>query len=101
MIEEHVTSHGNHLWHLFSWCDVEYLEGENARKAFDDLQYEEAIKFCDGYSNRIKMWKILGKYHLSKWISLKKAMCISWQVIFRGLMSVHMKQASADPILPE
>ena len=61
MIEEHVTSHGNHLWHLFSWCEVECLEGENARKAFDDLQYDQAVKFCDGYSNRIRDVENTGK----------------------------------------
>lgn len=53
IIEEHVTSYGNHLWHLFTWANVRCLEGEEARKAFDELQYTEAIRFSDGYSNRI------------------------------------------------
>ena len=53
LIEDHVLSHGNHLWHLFTWGNVACFEGDEARKAFDDLQYTEAIRFYDGYSNHI------------------------------------------------
>ena len=45
IIDEHVTSYGNHLWHLFTWANVECLEGDAARKVFDNLEYTEAIRF--------------------------------------------------------
>ena len=48
IMEEYVTSHGNLLWYLFTWGEVPCLKGEDARKAFDELQYEEAIRFYDG-----------------------------------------------------
>lgn len=61
LIEEHVTSYGNHLWHLFSWGEVPCLKGEDARKVFDELQYEEAIRFYDGYSNHIENVSMIEK----------------------------------------
>ena len=61
LIEEHVTSYGNHLWHLFTWGEVTCLKGENARKAFDELQYEEAIRFYDGYAGHIEAASLIGK----------------------------------------
>ena len=54
IIEEHVTSYGNHLWHLFTWGEVPCLQGDEARKAFDDLQYDKAIRFYDGYAGHIE-----------------------------------------------
>ena len=53
ILEKHVTSYGNLLWHLFTWGEVTCLQGDEARKAFDDLQYTEAIRFYGGYSNHI------------------------------------------------
>ncbi len=61
LMEEHVTSYGNHLWHLFTWGEVPCLQGDDARKAFDDLQYEEAIRFYDGYSGHIEEVSEIGK----------------------------------------
>ena len=61
MMEEHVTSYGNHLWHLFTWGEVPCLQGEDARKAFDELQYEEAIRFYDGYAGHIEKASVIGK----------------------------------------
>ena len=61
MMEEHVTSYGNHLWHLFTWGEVPCLKGEDARKAFDELQYEEAIRFYDGYASHIEKASLIGK----------------------------------------
>jgi len=61
LIEEHVTSYGNLLWHLFTWGEVPCLQGEEARKAFDDLQYEEAIRFYDGYASHIEKVSAIGK----------------------------------------
>lgn len=61
MIEEHVTSYGNHLWHLFTWGEVSCLQGEDARKAFDELQYEEAIRFYDGYAGHIEKASVIEK----------------------------------------
>ncbi len=54
LLETHVTSCGNHLWHLFTWGEVPCLEGEKARRAFDALSYAEAIRFYDGYSGHIE-----------------------------------------------
>ncbi len=66
MMEEHVTSYGNLLWHLFTWGNVSCLQGHEARKAFDELQYEEAIRFYDGYASHI------GNVSVVKKISAKK-----------------------------
>ena len=60
-IEKHVTSFGNHLWHLFSWELVPCVEEEDARRAFDKLHYTEAIKFHDGYSGHIQDVSLIGK----------------------------------------
>ena len=61
LIREHVTSYGNHLWHLFTWGNVTCLGNDEARKTFDELNYNEAIKFTGGYSNCIKNISIIGK----------------------------------------
>lgn len=61
LIEEHVTSYGNLLWHLFTWGEVPCLQGEEAKRAFDDLEYEEAIRFYDGYSSHIEKVSVIGK----------------------------------------
>ena len=61
LIEEHVTSYGNHLWHLFTWGEVSCLQGEEAKEKFDDLQYEEAIRFYDGYAGHIEKVSLIGK----------------------------------------
>ena len=58
-MEEHVTSYGNHLWHLFTWGEVPCLKGEDAREAFDALQYEEAIRFYDGYAGHIEKVSVI------------------------------------------
>ena len=54
LIKEHVISYGNHLWHLFTWGEVPCLQGDDARKAFENLQYEKAIRFYDGYAGHIE-----------------------------------------------
>ena len=61
LIKDHVTSHGNHLWHLFTWGEVPCLQGDDAKAAFDDLQYEEAIRFYDGYANHIEKVCVINK----------------------------------------
>lgn len=61
LIREHVTSYGNYLWHLFTWGNVICLEKDEARKVFDELNYKEAIKFTDGYSNRITGISVIEK----------------------------------------
>ena len=61
LIEDHVTSYGNLLWHLFTWGEVPCLQGEDARKAFDELQYEEAIRFYNGYAGHIEKASVIGK----------------------------------------
>ena len=61
IMEEHVTSYGNLLWHLFTWGEVPCLQGDDARKAFDELQYEEAIRFYDGYAGHIEKVSVIEK----------------------------------------
>ncbi len=61
LIEDHVTSYGDHLWHLFTWGNVPCLKGDEARKAFDGLQYTEAVRFYGGYSNQIEGVSVVGK----------------------------------------
>ena len=61
LIEEHVTSYGNHLWHLFTWGEVTCLQGGEARKVFDALQYDTAIRFYDGYASHIEKVSVIGK----------------------------------------
>ena len=46
MIEEHVLN-TPYYWHLFSWVEVPCLEGEEARRAFDAMDYDEAYIFFD------------------------------------------------------
>ena len=66
LIEDHVTSYGNLLWHLFTWGNVPCFEGDEARKAFDDLQYTEAIRFYDGYANHIEGISLIDKISAKK-----------------------------------
>ena len=61
LIKEHVTAQGNHLWHLFTWGNVPCLKGDEARKAFDALEYTEAIRATGGYSKKIKATSFVGK----------------------------------------
>ena len=49
VLQEHVLSAGNYLWHLFSYGYAPCLEGDAARKAFDALRYESAFKFRQAY----------------------------------------------------
>ena len=66
MIVDHVTSHGNLLWHLFKWGNVPCIKGDEARIAFDALQYTEAIRFYDGYSNHIEGISVIDKVSAKK-----------------------------------
>ncbi len=66
LIEDHVTSYGNLLWHLFTWGNVPCLKGDEARKAFDDLQYTKAIRFYDGYANHIEGVCVIDKISAKK-----------------------------------
>ena len=61
ILEEHVTSYGNHLWHLFTWGEVPCLQGDEARVAFDALCYESAIRFSDGYASHIEDVSLIEK----------------------------------------
>ncbi len=60
-IADHVTSFGNLLWHLFTWGNVPCIEGDDARIAFDNLQYTEAIRFYDGYAKHIEGISVIDK----------------------------------------
>lgn len=47
ILNEHVFKDCNFLWHIFTWGNVTCLEGDKARKAFDeckcDLVYMLAV----------------------------------------------------------
>ena len=66
ILEEHVTSYGNLLWHLFTWGEVTCLQGDEARKAFDELQYDTAIRFYDGYAGHIEKVSVIDKISAKK-----------------------------------
>ena len=66
LIEEHVTSYGNHLWHLFTWGEVPCLQGEEAKKTFDDLEYDDAIRFYNGYAGHIEKACVINKISAKK-----------------------------------
>lgn len=66
IIDEHVTSYGNLLWHLFTWGNVSCLQGDEARKAFDEVQYDEAIRFYDGYASHIEKVSVIDKVSAKK-----------------------------------
>lgn len=53
-LDEHVLSLGNLLWHIFSYERSCCLKEDDARAAFDGLEYDEAIRFESGYAGRIK-----------------------------------------------
>ena len=61
LIKKHVTAENNFLWHLFTWGNVPCLEGDEAKKAFDALEYTEAIRATGGFSKKIKSTSIVGK----------------------------------------
>lgn len=61
IIRDHVIKTGNFLWHIFTWGNVPCLQREKARKAFDELQYTQAIRFCSGYSGEIEDVALIGK----------------------------------------
>ena len=72
LLDEHVTSYGNLLWHLFTWGEVPCLQGDDAKAAFDDLQYEEVIRFYDGYANHIEKVCVINKVS-AKYVDKDKA----------------------------
>ena len=65
MLRDHVLKSCNLLWHTFTWGEADCLEGEEAKQAFDALDYTEAICFENGYSSydfpRIKNVRTVGK----------------------------------------
>jgi len=65
ILREHVLKSCNLLWHVFTWGEADCLEGEEAKQAFDALDYTEAICFENGYSSydfpRINNIRTVGK----------------------------------------
>lgn len=47
--EARVTGGCVYCWHIFSWAKAPCLEGEEARRAFDALDYDEAYFFGDWF----------------------------------------------------
>ena len=60
------------MWHLFTWGEVPCLRGEDAKRAFDELEYEEAIRFYDGYANHIEKVCVINKVS-AKYVDKDKA----------------------------
>lgn len=50
-LKKRVIGDCNFLWHIFSWELVPCLKEDEARKAFDALEYDRAIMFHFGYSH--------------------------------------------------
>ncbi len=50
ILREHVLKSCNFLWHVFGWGKTDFLQGDAAREAFDNLDYTEAVYFESGYS---------------------------------------------------
>lgn len=61
IVSKRVTSDGNFLWHIFTWGNANCLEKIEAKKAFDELQYTEAIMFYGGFENSIENVCSIGK----------------------------------------
>ena len=66
IIADYVTSEYNFLWHLFTWGSVPCMEGDEARNAFDALDYTEAIRFYDGFSMHIDGVSVINKISAKK-----------------------------------
>lgn len=49
LIDAYITPPHGTLWHLFTHTNIPHASGDDARKAFDDLQYAEAYMFFQGY----------------------------------------------------
>ena len=43
--EEHITSSGNYLWHIFSWNYAEAIVGDKARIEFEKLRVKKMYSF--------------------------------------------------------
>ncbi|WP_160679753.1 DUF4275 family protein [Clostridium sp. C8-1-8] len=43
--DEHITSNGNYLWHIFSWNYVEPMTGDDARAEFENLTIKKIYGF--------------------------------------------------------
>lgn len=92
ILEKHVTSYGNHIWHLFSWGllpEGSFLTGDAAREAYNHLSHrerDEAIfiepfgeKFPESFS---MTWQESGAYHLDQRIEIfVAAKDFSWTYI--------------------
>ena len=64
---KYVISNGNYIWHLFSWellSADKYLEGEEAKKAYDLCDKSHAIVFAE--TTKEKFFKITDIYKTSK-----------------------------------
>ena len=79
-VEKHVTSRGNHIWHIFSWKllpEGSYLTGDEAREAYNHLprrQREQAVfiePFGEKYPESFSLtWQESSAYHLDKRIEI-------------------------------
>ncbi len=79
-MEKHVTSRGNHIWHLFSWKllpEGSYLTGDDARAAYNYLSHHEreTALFIEPFGKKhpetfSMTWQESGAYHLDKRIEI-------------------------------
>ena len=64
---KYVISNGNYIWHLFSWkllSPDKYLEGEEAKKAYDLCDKSNAIVYAE--TPKEEFFKITDIYKTSK-----------------------------------
>ena len=75
-LEKHVTSAGNLIWHVFSYeliAEHQYLEGDEARKAYDRENKKEAIYFdgwLDDYETKDITWELSSAKALDKFVEV-------------------------------
>jgi len=50
IMNDHVIGDCCYLWHIFTWGKVSCLDADSARQAFDQLEFESAIMFTEGYT---------------------------------------------------
>ncbi|MBQ8642455.1 MAG: DUF4275 family protein [Clostridia bacterium] len=60
-LETYVTSECNYLWHIFSFEQADCLKDDEARREFDRIAYDKAIRFRDGFGGQITAVTETGK----------------------------------------
>ena len=74
-LEKHVTSTGNLIWHIFSYellAEHKYLEGDEAKKAYDKENKSDAIyiEWFEDYETKDISWEVSSSKALDKFIEV-------------------------------